>query len=90
MLLSDSVGGAEESRKGFWKAIPVKLTARVADMSGLLRREIHGSCGRSGLVREGGEAAGAAAWGRSWSSVQHIVRRAGVQTPVGLRATAAS
>ena len=28
MLLSDSVGGAEDKRKGFWKLIPVKLTAR--------------------------------------------------------------
>ena len=32
MLLSDSVGGAEESRNGFWKSIPVKLTARLVDM----------------------------------------------------------
>jgi hypothetical protein len=29
MLLSDSVGGAEDSRKGFWKLMPVKLTARL-------------------------------------------------------------
>src|SRR5215207_3751781 len=33
MLLSDSVGGAEASRKGFAKSSPVKLTDRVADMS---------------------------------------------------------
>src|SRR5436189_5824934 len=32
MLLSDSVGGAEDSRKGFWNAIPVKLTLRLTDM----------------------------------------------------------
>src|SRR3990170_2050065 len=33
MLLSDSVGGAEERRKGFSKCIPVKLTDRFTDMS---------------------------------------------------------
>src|SRR3990170_2553769 len=32
MLLSDSVGGAEERRKGFSKRIPVKLTDRFVDM----------------------------------------------------------
>jgi hypothetical protein len=32
MLLSDSVGGAEDSRKGFAKSSPVKFTDRVADM----------------------------------------------------------
>jgi hypothetical protein len=32
MLLSDSVGGADESRNGFWRSIPVKLTARWIDM----------------------------------------------------------
>src|SRR5918992_164914 len=30
MLFSDSVGGAEESRKGFSKRIPVNVTARLA------------------------------------------------------------
>jgi len=30
MLLSDSVGGAEERRKGFGKRIPVKFTAQLA------------------------------------------------------------
>ena len=33
MLLSDSVGGAEESRKGFSKSSPVNLTDRLADMA---------------------------------------------------------
>src|SRR5882724_9899140 len=33
MLLSDSVGGAEESKKGFSKSIPVKTTDRLADMA---------------------------------------------------------
>ena len=33
MLLSDSVGGAEESRKGFAKSSPVKWTDRLADMA---------------------------------------------------------
>jgi hypothetical protein len=32
MLLSDSVGGAEESRNGFGKRIPVKVTERSALM----------------------------------------------------------
>jgi hypothetical protein len=32
MLLSDSVGGAEESRKGFSNSRPVKWTDRLADM----------------------------------------------------------
>src|SRR6185437_3077462 len=43
MLLSDSVGGAEESRKGFAKSSPVKLTDRVTDMADCLhsRRPIH-------------------------------------------------
>jgi hypothetical protein len=29
MLLSDSVGGAEESRKGLLNSIPVNVTVRV-------------------------------------------------------------
>ena len=33
MLLSDSVGGAEESRKGFSNSRPVKWTDRLADMA---------------------------------------------------------
>ena len=33
MLLSDSVGGAEDSRNGFAKRIPVKVTASEAPMS---------------------------------------------------------
>src|SRR3954451_4744184 len=41
MLLSDSVGGAEDSRKGFWKSIPVKLTARLVDMWCSLRHPVH-------------------------------------------------
>ena len=42
MLLSDSVGGAEESRNGFSKRIPVKVTDRSTAMipsSSLLLRE---------------------------------------------------
>jgi len=30
MLLSDSVGGAEERRKGFGNRIPVKFTVQLA------------------------------------------------------------
>ena len=33
MLLSDSVGGAEESRKGLPNSRPVKWTDRLADMN---------------------------------------------------------
>src|ERR687889_421033 len=33
MLLSDSVGGAEESRKGFPNSMPVKWTDRLADIA---------------------------------------------------------
>ena len=33
MLLSDSVGGAEESRNGFWKRMPVKVVDRSTLMA---------------------------------------------------------
>src|SRR2546423_5149376 len=32
MLDSDSVGGADESRKGFWNSIPVNVTALLTPM----------------------------------------------------------
>jgi hypothetical protein len=35
MLLSDSVGGADESRNGFRKRIPVKVVDRSTLMGGL-------------------------------------------------------
>src|SRR5664279_2016489 len=38
MLLSDSVGGAEESRNGFGKLIPVKFTDRLAIRCSVRRR----------------------------------------------------
>src|SRR6266511_3721299 len=33
MLLSDSVGGADDSRNGFWNRSPVKVTARSVSMA---------------------------------------------------------
>jgi hypothetical protein len=38
MLLSDSVGGAEDRRKGLANRIPVKLTDLLVDMAALLVR----------------------------------------------------
>src|SRR5690349_24921527 len=41
MLLSDSVGGADDSRNGFLKCSPVKVTARLAPIVFLLTCYLH-------------------------------------------------
>src|SRR5689334_20630050 len=62
MLLSDSVGGAEERRNGFSKWIPVNVTDRVG-MRANPRAGCHGSPAGAGRRRGCDEAVGGGVWG---------------------------